>query len=143
MTQQLNTATSMCDAMQNAALADMMHDALRSSVLQGLLAAQAGMQSFHETFELLEKTLAEPSDMLEAHNKTVCSQGEQLARQAHVGVLVTMVSAAIAVLLLCARIIRRVLGGLAVAGRLAEAVVQSLRDQAQSLVSSVASFRLA
>ncbi|MFO6419569.1 methyl-accepting chemotaxis protein [Hylemonella sp. W303a] len=194
MTDQLNTATSMGDAMQNAALADMMHDAIRSSVLQGLLAAQAqdaaglaeavkeldesaatfnqhltalqaidlppeirakvtavlpqarayaemgarllrqmgtdlpgaqaGMEKFHDSFELLEKTLAEPSDMLEAHNKVVRSEGEQVARQAHLWVLVTMVCAAVAVLLLCARIIRRVLGGLAVAGRLAEAVAQ-------------------
>jgi methyl-accepting chemotaxis protein len=42
MSRQLDTATAMGDAMQNAALADMMHDAIRSSVLQGLLSAQAG-----------------------------------------------------------------------------------------------------
>jgi methyl-accepting chemotaxis protein len=41
MGRQLDTATAMGDAMQHAALADMMHDAIRSSVLQGLLAAQA------------------------------------------------------------------------------------------------------
>ena len=42
MSRQLDTATAMGDAMQNAALADMMHDAIRSSVLQALVSAQAG-----------------------------------------------------------------------------------------------------
>jgi methyl-accepting chemotaxis protein len=42
LSRQLDTATAMGDAMQNAALADMMHDAIRSSVLQGLVSAQAG-----------------------------------------------------------------------------------------------------
>src|SRR5690606_17400686 len=42
LSQELDTATEMGDAMQNAALADMMHDAIRSSVLQGMVAAQSG-----------------------------------------------------------------------------------------------------
>jgi methyl-accepting chemotaxis protein len=192
MTRQLDTATAMGDAMQNAALADMMHDAIRSSVLQGLLAAQAqdaaglgdatkeldenaatfnrhltalqaielppeirvkvaavlpqarayaetgarllrqmatdlvgaqaGMQGFHDAFEVLEKALAEPGELLEAYGENVRQQGVEVARQARVGVLVAMALATIAVLLLCVRIARRVLGGLAVAGELAEAV---------------------
>ncbi|MGJ4749029.1 hypothetical protein ACQV5M_21885, partial [Leptospira sp. SA-E8] len=75
-------------------------------------------------FEMLEVALAEPSDMLEAYGESVRRQGDEVADEVRVWVLLAMALAASVVLVLCGRIISNVLRGLLTAGRVAEAVAQ-------------------